>query len=448
MAQRKITDFLKPAKHPFTGITAKKKDDAKTKIDAATTTGDGEASSSALAWVVSNTTANGEEPTFTLFNRLPLEIRRMIWRLSVPTRIVKVDHEIKNHPKQPPAWGTITVRVGNSWTVISDSDFKMPPTRQNIHESYPALLSVCVESRRETKPLYRSTFPEPKIGPSAWHLDYIKNEHFVWNVAWHLLPKLDRKTTTLKLAIEKIEELINDPSSQIKVQDVEQYATYYPIPKKTVTPAFFSPEDDILYLHLSGRRGNFLPRLWSPVGKRHVQKISLLAIQLQRLGSSYSWGWKDFHPYKSLRGVEELWLVFTEDQEVIHIVPDATKRLEPGKWTFSWELDCAISKQLAEDKMEPVTWHVALGCTEGKNEKTFWEQANAWRPELGVWEMDKRRIMKRQPVPQKWKDTKRFRHRLPTNVRAPVVLPGGDGHTWLGMSKGDQWVVWGERGFD
>lgn len=428
-------------KHPFTTAAAKNKDE-KSKIDS-TTTSDAGASSSTSALVVTNKVLGGEEPTFTLFNRLPLEIRRMIWLLSMPTRIVKVDHGVKNHPKLPLPWSSGTMRVGNNWTVVHDSDFDLQATRQNIRETYPALLSVCVESRRETKALYRSAFPEPKIGPSAWHLDCVKKVNLVWNVAKHLLPDLDPNTSTPKLAIKKIEEFMNTPSNQVKAHDFNTYATNYPKPKQTITPAFFSPEHDILYLRLSGIRGDFLPRLWSPVGKRHIEKISLLAIQFKHLRNAYSWSWIDFHPYKCLRGVKELWLVCTEDEEVIHIKPDPTKCLLQGKWTFSWELDCPISKELSKDKMEPVTWHVTIGCTGEENGKTFWELAKAWRPELSVWEMDKQRIMKSQPVPQKWKDTKRYRYRLPKNVRAPVVVPGGDGHTWLGMSKGDEWVLWG-----
>jgi hypothetical protein len=79
------------------------------------------------------------------------------------------------------------------------------------------------------------------------------------------------------------------------------------------------------------------------------------------------------------------------------------------------------------------------------DKKSLWELATTWRPDYSIWELDKRRILRSQPLSEKWRSAIRYRYTLPRYARAPVVMPGGDGHTWLGMSKGDPLVLWGQK---
>lgn len=74
---------------------------------------------------------------FTLFRKLPLEIRRKIWRNSTEGRIVTV--------KDASTWAT--VNGAQEWVY-----------RVRAVYTLPAILSVCRESRNEAKKMYHWTF--------------------------------------------------------------------------------------------------------------------------------------------------------------------------------------------------------------------------------------------------------------------------------------------------
>ncbi|KAG4422835.1 hypothetical protein IFR04_004057 [Cadophora malorum] len=74
---------------------------------------------------------------FTLFRKLPLEIRRKIWRNSTEGRIVTI--------KDASTWAT--VNGAQEWVY-----------RVRAVYTLPAILSVCRESRNEAKKMYHWTF--------------------------------------------------------------------------------------------------------------------------------------------------------------------------------------------------------------------------------------------------------------------------------------------------
>jgi hypothetical protein len=339
-----------------------------------------------------------------------------------------------------------SLTFGGKKYTISRNYYSPHATRQNIKETFPSLLLACSESRRTVRSFYRSTFPEPKMEPLKWHFDLQYSHELICSIAEDVVPEaviseMDRDISKTKHIILKIEKYMNNPLNKDQESQFSEYASQYQSSRQQISPAFFSPKDDILYLSPGNLSHGmmYLPGLWSPVGKRKIHKIHSIAIPLHHLGG-YG-GWTSFNPQKCLRGVEELWLVCDGDQEVIHLKLDPTNLLKPGTWSFSWSLDCNTSKQLAEGNFEPVTWHVNIAASADRK-KTFWELVGKWRPNYRVWEMDKKRILKSQPVPKNWRRAIRCLHILPNCARAPVVMPGGDGHTWIGMSKDDEFFLW------
>jgi hypothetical protein len=162
--------------------------------------------------------------------------------------------------------------------------------------------------------------------------------------------------------IRLIEEFMNDPSNQHRAQEFRQYASRYVDSAQQISPAFFSREDDILFLRTPHRFPRFLKGLWSPKGKRKSLEISSLALEFDSMSfwGDYQTGfnsrWVDFTSYKSLSCVQELWVVCLKDEEVLHFTLDTANRLKPGTWAFSCSLDCPQSRQLVENKTQPITW--------------------------------------------------------------------------------------------
>lgn len=95
--------------------------------------------------------ASSNFPVFTLFLRLPPEVRNMIWLHSLSPRIIMINHT-------PSYWSGLEAP-------------KRPDIvrRRNMKESLPSLLSVCQESRTLVLPFYISIFPSPQLRPLRWH---------------------------------------------------------------------------------------------------------------------------------------------------------------------------------------------------------------------------------------------------------------------------------------
>lgn len=90
-----------------------------------------------------NPSFEGHDHEFTLFDKLPVEIRRRIWRHAVPSdRLVKIDRIDRMAEEYVPSFYTNGA----------------PRSAYRVHTSYPGLLGACKESRTIGFEFYKLSF--------------------------------------------------------------------------------------------------------------------------------------------------------------------------------------------------------------------------------------------------------------------------------------------------
>ncbi|KAE8444689.1 hypothetical protein EG329_014346 [Mollisiaceae sp. DMI_Dod_QoI] len=256
--------------------------------------------------------------TFTLFPNLPPQLRYLIWLCAMHPRVVAIKH-------------------------INTSNPPKPLTRSSIKETYPPLLATNRESRAVTLHLYHSLFPIPSMGPLKWHYRLSSEPDVLHSIATHFIPDTFGSKTPASEIIQKLNKYMSEHPEYAVSARYKNFAKQYRKSKGVIQPAFFSPENDVLYLRRPRPRehglvGRFQSGLWTPVDPK-ARRITSLALELDNMNAERAQRlrtrtWTAISPWKNLSGLETLYLVCLNDMEVLRVRLDESGELDEGEWSF------------------------------------------------------------------------------------------------------------------
>lgn len=362
--------------------------------------------------------------SFTLFPKLPPEIRFMVWELLLPDRRI--------------------VEIDQNYLSIEDI------TRKLIKEDPPMLLGICKETRDLIHKKYQTVFQVPSPAKFVW--EYAGSPRSADLRA--LLKKLHLpQKGTIKSMPPVITQYMNAHPNNI--EEFKEFGVQKDA--SLITPQWYSPIDDVLLIKTPQRNWRYEQRLWSP-WRLEASQVRHIAFDLDRLirfhpsfGKKRAWSNRilrrpgssapDIRFERLRKGVlESITLLLLDDCEVIKIRFDETAVLKPTEWAFSLDTSSTDFKEQMGTSWTNVTWNVTLGKPNGVG---LWDRAATWNVDNILWEHDKRELCRnKDEITLLWHLAERSRHSYMHPRRRARLVQGGDGMTYLGPVLPPPFLKW------
>ncbi|CZR54167.1 uncharacterized protein PAC_04050 [Phialocephala subalpina] len=212
--------------------------------------------------------------------------------------------------------------------------------------------------------------------------------------AQHFIPDTFGPKTHPGFIIQSLNEYMNAHPEHAIIPNFKSLAIHYRKTDGVIRPAFFNPENDVLYLKREKSvHANQVPRfhkgLWK-LGDATTGEIRKLAIELDYMSVSDAMSrrrsWKNIGDCKALEDPKSqprvLYLVCLSDREVLKITLGHSGELDSQEWSFRLMKEHEQDRDLFTKEMghawSGVIWNVKLGKSNGH---MLWTVAKGyWKP--------------------------------------------------------------------